>query len=76
MEETINQEKGQENIVRSRYLTEMEKSPWEFWLARTMKEPTPLFMRMLSASWRDILSSNQLSSGKNQGDKNKEGELN
>lgn len=52
-----------------RYLTEMEKSPGEFWLARTMKEPTPLALSIFSAAWRDTSSWNQLSSATNHRDK-------
>lgn len=62
-------------IASSRYLTEIEKSPWEFWLARMMKEPISLFMSRFSASWRDILPLNQLSNGTDHMNMNKKGEL-
>lgn len=40
---------GQGSVGNGRYLTEMEKSPGELWLARMMKKPTSFPMSKFSA---------------------------
>lgn len=40
---------AQDSIGHGQYLTEMEKSPGELWLARMMKKPTSLPMSKFSA---------------------------
>lgn len=51
----------------------MEKSPGEFWLTRTMNEPTTSSMSIFTACWRDTPSWNQLSNATNQMEMNENG---